>query len=81
MDYRTKALGFNHPDVSDAVTNVGIALGKIGEDELAMVNLRKTLKIRINLRDQLGAASIYHNIGNLERKRGKCVACSFVTRI
>lgn len=72
LDIRTQVLGDNHKDVSNTHNNLGIALGRLGREQEAMVHLQKALKLRTALygSNHQDVAATHHNIGNCRQQAG-----------
>lgn len=70
LDIRTQVLGEEHKDVSNTRNNLGIALGRLGREEEAMVHLQKALEIRTALygSKHQDIAATHHNIGNVRQQ-------------
>jgi len=82
LDIRQQVLGSHHKDVSNTRNNLGIALGRLGREEDAMVHLLKALEIRLELygTKHQDIAATHHNIGNVLQQSGDYVGAleSFV---
>lgn len=72
LQIRQQVLGPNHKDVSNAHNNLGIALGRLGREEDALVHLNKALEIRTTLygTKHQDIAATHHNVGNVLQQSG-----------